>query len=83
MFKVEKRDGSLQDFDKSKISSALVRVGLTPEEAQGVADRVEAWASTAAVDGVVKSADIRNQVLGLITPEAAGKYKSFAAAKPR
>lgn len=81
MAKVEKKDGRIVDFDKSKIASALQRVGLGAPEAEKVADQVETWVETAAVDGVVKTSDIRAKVLQLIPPEAAGEYKSFETDK--
>lgn len=81
MLKVQKKDGSLQDFDKAKIVAALVRVGLAPEEAAKVADQIEVWAPTAAPNGTIASSAIREQVLSLITPEMAEEYKKFEAQK--
>jgi len=81
MLKVEKKDGRIVDFDKSTISSVLTRVGLSGEEAGAVADKVEAWAQTAAEDGVIKTSAIRGKVLELISPEMVEEYKTFESQK--
>lgn len=81
MVKVEKKDGRIVEFDGSKIASALSRVGLEQVEAEKVASQVEAWAGTAAVDGVVKTSAVREKVLELIPPEAVEEYKSFEKEK--
>jgi hypothetical protein len=82
VFQVEKKDGQVVDFDKSKISSALERVGLAVAEAGTIADKVEAWASVAAEGGIIKTSAIRDKVLELITPKMAEEYKSFESQKP-
>jgi hypothetical protein len=38
---VRKSDGSLQEFDKSKIVRTCVRIGASPQEAQSIANRIE------------------------------------------
>lgn len=81
MLKAEKKDGLIVDFDKSKIVAALGKAGLEAAEAENIAGQVEAWAETAAVDGVIKTSDIREKLLQLIPPEAAEKYKSSEVAK--
>lgn len=81
MIKVEKKDGRIVEFDGSKIASALGRVGLEQVEAEKVASQVEAWAETAAVDGIIKASAIGEKVLELIPPEAVEEYKSFKKEK--
>lgn len=80
MLQVQKKDGRIEDFDKSKIAGVLGRVGVGPDEAQKVADQVEAWAQTLG-GGPIKTADIRNKVLELISPEAATAYREFEQTK--
>jgi len=77
MLKVQKKDGSLQDFDSSKISGALVRVGLSAEEAAAMAGDVQSWAESAAGDGTITSAEIREKLLATLSPEMVEEYKSF------
>ncbi|HLE48475.1 MAG TPA: ATP cone domain-containing protein [Patescibacteria group bacterium] len=80
MYKVQKKDGSLEEFDRSKIISGLKNAGTSDEEAEKVATEIENWLPTAAVDGVVNSLDIRVkglEVLKLVNPEVASKFESF------
>jgi hypothetical protein len=81
MLKVQKKDGRIEDFDKSKITGALGRVGAGPDEAQKVADAVEAWAPTAAAGGTIKTSQIRDKVLELVSPETVTAYKEFEQTK--
>jgi len=63
---VEKKNGQLQPFDKSKIAAGLIRSGTSVEEAENVASQVEAWAQTSAVNGVIKSLDLRAKILEVL-----------------
>lgn len=83
MFKVQKKDGSMQDFDRAKVVSGAVKAGATPEEAENVATQVEAWLPTVAVDGVVNSMDIRSkglEILQTVNPTAAAAYETYQKA---
>jgi len=78
--KVQKRDGKLEGFDRSKISNGVVKSGATPEQAEKIASQVEVWAQVAAVDGVIKSSDVRPKVLELLrsaNPEAADNFEAY------
>ncbi len=66
MFKVLKRDGSLQDFDWKKITKGVTEAGGTTEEAEQVAREVETWLTQAAVDGVIKSYDLHVKVTEIL-----------------
>ncbi len=81
MVKVQKKDGSLQDFDASKISSGLVRVGLSAAEAADVASQIESWTGTTGTDGTITSAQIREKILSLLSPEMVKEYTSFETTK--
>ena len=84
MYKVQKKDGSLEDFDRTKITGSLVKAGATVEEAEKVAVEVDAWLPTVAVDGVVNSLDIRIKgldVLKMVNPEIAAKFDEFKKAE--
>lgn len=83
MFKVQKKDGSLQDYDKAKIISGLVRSSTTPEEAEKIVVEVEAWLPTVAVEGIVSSLDIRNKVLEIlrtVNPTAVANFENYQRA---
>jgi transcriptional regulator NrdR family protein len=60
--KVQKKDGSLQDFDRSKITNSLVKAGFLFDQAEGVASQVTDWVQTSADNGVAMSANIRLKV---------------------
>lgn len=77
MFKVQKKDGRVEDFDRNKILSGLLKSGATQEEAEDVASQVEAWLPTVAVDGTVKTSDIRMKVLELLRTVNPGVAASF------
>jgi transcriptional regulator NrdR family protein len=80
VFKVKKRDGSLQDFDRNKVFNSLMQAGGSQEEAEKVTKDVEAWLPNVAVEGVVDSQAIRAKVIGLLgplNPTVAGDYEAF------
>jgi len=74
MYKVLKKDGSLEDFDRNKIINGVVKAGASQEEAEKLANEIEAWLPTVAQDNVVKAIDIRNkglEILRVLNPEVA------------
>ncbi len=78
---VEKRNGRLQDFNRSKLRASLVHAGASPEEAEGVTIQVESWLSTEKGQGVVKSSEIRaraTKFLEQLNPDATQNYASYA-----
>lgn len=80
MFKVRKKDGSLQDFDRTKIINAVTSAGGTPQDAEQVVSEVEAWLPTVAVEGVVETKDLRIkgiEILKTINPTAASTFETY------
>jgi transcriptional regulator NrdR family protein len=80
MFKVQKKDGSLQDFDRNKIVNGVVKAGGSSIDAESVATQVEAWLPTVAANGVVNSMDIRNkglEILRTVNPTVADSFESY------
>ena len=80
MFKVQKKDGTIEDFDRSKIVNGVVKAGCTPEEAERVAAEIEVWLPTVAVDGVVQSTDLRTkglEVMRVVNPTCVATYESY------
>lgn len=78
--KVQKRDGSFQDFDVSKLARSLVGSGLPQEEADGIASEIEMWAQDMAKEDTIHSADIRSRVIEVLRndySEAAETYESY------
>lgn len=66
MFKVQKKDGQLEDFSRSKLTDGVIKSGASPEEAEMVAAKVEEWLPTIALNQVVKTIDLRNKVLEVL-----------------
>lgn len=80
MFKVTKKDGSVEDFDRAKIVNTVVNAGGSPQDAEQVAAEVEAWMPTAAVGGVVETKNIRFKVIEIlktINPAVATTFEAF------
>jgi transcriptional regulator NrdR family protein len=77
---VQKKDGSMQLFDRTKILAGLVKSGATSEQAETVASQVEAWAQTGAPNGVIASLDLRAKVLEflkVVNPVAGAAFESY------
>lgn len=77
---VQKRDGGLEEFDRSKVSGGVVKSGGTLDQAETIATQVETWAQGVAVDGVIKAGEIRMKVLELlqaVNPEAAATFEAY------
>lgn len=80
MFKVRKKDGSLQDFDRTKIVNAVIKARGTPQDAEQVVSELEAWLPAVAVEGVVETRDIRIkgiEILKTINPTAAATFETY------
>lgn len=80
MFKVQKKDGTLEDFDRSKVVSGVIKAGGTPEDAEKVAVEIEVWLPTVAVDNVVQSSALRVkglEILQTVNPTAAATFEAY------
>jgi len=86
MLKVQKKDGTLEDFDRNKILNGLLKSGSTPEEAESLTTQVESWVSGTAVNETINSTDIRTKVLELlktVNPTAAGNFENYKKETPQ
>lgn len=77
MFKIKKRDGRFQDFDRYKVIHGIIKAGATEGEAQKAAGLVESWLPSAAINGVVDSQDIRYKVMEILRTINPKVGKSF------
>ncbi len=78
--KVRKKDGALEDFERSKISNGLLKAGALPQEAERITTEIENWSRTSAKDGIIASSDIRDKVLELLetaNPRAAASFRAY------
>ena len=80
MYKVEKKGGAQEDFDRNKILAGIVAAGGTMEDAEKVATEIENWLPEMAVNNVVRSADIRTKGLEIfrnVNPKAAEMFEAY------
>lgn len=77
--KVQKKDGSLEDFDRGKIARAVTAAGALPEQAESIAGQAETWAQGAAVK-MVSSQELKGKVLEIlrgVNPTAASAFEAY------
>ena len=80
MFKVVKKDSSVQDFDRNKVLNSVQKAGGSAETAANVLAQVEAWLPTVAKNEVVKYKDLKSKVLGVLKtldPMTAHKFETY------
>lgn len=80
MYKVQKKDGRLEDFDRSKLFNSVMRSGGSREEAEKVTTVVESWLPGAVVNGVITTVAIREKVieaLRMLNSTVCGDYEAF------
>jgi transcriptional regulator NrdR family protein len=83
--KVQKKNGTAEDFDRNKILNGVLKSGAAQDQAETVTAQVEAWAQTAATNGVINSSDIRMKVLEVlrgVNPQAAASFESYQKTPP-
>jgi transcriptional regulator NrdR family protein len=86
MYKVLKKDGTIQDFDWKKVILGIVNSGASQEEADKVASQVELWLSTVAEDGMIKSYDLHMKVIDVlrgVNQEAAKRFEQYKKPQPQ
>jgi len=77
MYKVKKRDGSLEDFDRGKVLKGALGAGASSQEAEQVVSAVEAWLPTVAVVGSNEISSKVIEVLKSVNPTAAASFESY------
>ncbi len=80
---VKKRDGSLEDFDQTKIARVVTVAGLTHEQGQKLAAEITNWAQTNS-NSFITSFQIRDKVieeLRKLNPNAANLYAWYEKTK--
>jgi transcriptional regulator NrdR family protein len=75
---VEKRDGTVEAFDRSKVVRSCASAGATPEQCEMIATGIEQWMSNA--NGApVKSTEIRDRVIEALRTESPDTASAFEA----
>ena len=85
LIKVQKKDGTVEDFDRNKILNGLLKSGSAPEEAENLTAQVESWVAGVAVNETVNSGDIRTKVLELlktVNPTVASNFETYQKPAP-
>ncbi|MBI3485920.1 hypothetical protein HY025_03140 [Candidatus Daviesbacteria bacterium] len=80
MLKVQKRDGTLEDFDKRKVVIGVLKAGATNAEAEKLASEIEAYCHNIAIHGAIKSQEIRTRVLETLktsNPTLGGSFEFY------
>lgn len=78
--KVRKKDGRIEPFNRGKMAGGIQKSGASPEEAEKTASEVEAWAQSAAIDGIISSAELKSKLLELLratNPTVATSFEEF------
>jgi len=80
MLKVQKNDGRIEDYDRSKLTRGLISAGASVEDVDSLKAKIEEWLPTVTVNGVVKSIDLRTKVLEIlreINPKVAESFEAY------
>lgn len=87
--KIQKKDGTLQDYNRTKLLLSMMRAQASPNEAEQALSSVESWLSQLSVQSV-NAQEIHlkvAEVLKGLNPQAAENYeiyrKSHARSKPQ
>lgn len=80
MFKVQKRDGTLENFDRNKVLIGAIKSGASNAEAESLVLKVESSLQSMAINGVIKSPSIRTQILKFlrdINPKVGSSFEYY------
>jgi len=81
ILKVQKRDGSLENYAHHKVLGGILIAGATLEQAQQISDDIEAWVKIEATKKrTVKTRDIHEKIIAQlkkINPTAAKTFESY------
>ena len=77
---IQKKDGRLEEFDRSKLKQSILAAGTNENEAESTTAQVEAWAPSMAINNAVHSQVIRAKTIELLkttNPTAAKTYEEY------
>jgi transcriptional regulator NrdR family protein len=77
--KIQKKDGSLENYDRSKLLLSMVRAQATPEQAESALGQIESWLTQSKQESVSTKEvhDKVSEVLKGINPRAAQNYEVY------
>lgn len=79
MYKVIKKDGTEQDFDRGKIINGVTKSGANAETAEAVAAAVELWLPDEAVEEKVSYIDLKAKVIEVLRSKDSNAADAFEA----
>lgn len=83
MLQIQKKDGTLESFDRRKVLNSLIRAQATPDQALKVAQDIENWLMSLG-NTTINSGEIRVRIhedLSKINPDAAHAYQVYKKAQ--
>lgn len=80
IIRVEKKDGTTQDWELHKVVNSLAACGVPASETENIGPLIESWVTRNTQNQTIKSEKIRAKVVELlkvIYPQAASAYESY------
>ena len=77
--KIKKREGDLQDFDRTKVYRSVLAAGASQEETNVITDQVQNWIESLNEE-VISTETIKNKVIVLLeaqNPVVAQTYQNY------
>ena len=78
--KIQKRDGSIENWSEDKIVTSIAKAGVPLNEAETYAAKLKSWAKTNSNNGTLRSTQLRDSVIAEIEasyPAEAENYKVY------
>lgn len=77
--KIQKKDGSLENYDRTKLLLSMIRAQATPDQAEGALSQIESWLIQLKQESVSTKElhDKVVEVLKAVNPHAAQGYEIY------
>lgn len=77
--KIKKNDGTLENYDRTKLLLSMIRAQATPDQAEQALSQIENWLTQQKME-FISTGDIHNkvaEVLKSLSPHAAHGYEIY------
>jgi transcriptional regulator NrdR family protein len=77
--KIQKKDGSLENYDRTKLLLSIIRAQATPDQAEEVLSKIESWLIQSKEESV-STKEVHDkvvEVLKVLNPHAAQGYEIY------
>ena len=81
--KIQKKDGNLENYDRTKLLLSMIRAQATPDQAEQALSQVESWLTSQQAE-FITTGDLHNkvaEVLKSFAPHAAQGYEIYRKSK--